>query len=53
MYKVYSAINENGEKVAVKTRKVLKSEKIELIAKSLFIGELTTLSQLSHENIVR
>ena len=50
--KVYSAVNDRGEKIAVKTRRPLKSEKIEFIAKTLFKGELETLSLMSHPNIV-
>ncbi|RMZ99128.1 MAP kinase kinase kinase [Brachionus plicatilis] len=50
---VYSAVNQNGEMIAVKHKKEPKNVAFKVISNLLFSEELESLNQLNHRNIVR
>ena len=50
---VYSAVNDEGDLVAIKTKKNLRDKKLMLISNELFRGELDSLYELNHPNILQ
>lgn len=50
---VYSAVNDEGDLVAIKTKKNLRDKKLMRISNELFRGELDSLYELNHPNILQ